>query len=209
MNFYEMAQNKVRTALKMLHRVLTDDNNEHLWNHPIKMYLDENTVQISETGDTLKFDVGPYSFVVEPEYILFQGALNDTEPYLKTYELITQTTRLSVPGQTRICQLNDVKILIHSTKYSLPNLTYDEKKPWIVTYFDQIVEYIRNAAGAPKYEVIQEESVSTLSDEVWIRIQEGWQPVGGVSAVYAKLGKHDAPDDNGEARLIYLQAMVK
>lgn len=209
MTYYSLAQKRVETAMKLLFRIMTEENSSYLTNHPIESYLNKQTVKLDEANSRITFNVGPYAFVIEPEYILFQGANNAMQIYLHIYEYITGPLRLLVQGLPRIYRLNEITISVESNGYSLPRLQNLNGKHWITAFFDGIVEYLRNQAGEPRYEIFEEENVEILSSTIWDKVQEGWQPVGGVATVFAKLGKDDVPDENGEARLFYLQAMIK
>jgi hypothetical protein len=211
MTAYEKAQNECKIAVTKLYDLMVKDAGQHLTHHPIKAYLDDHTVRLNEAGDVITFEVGPHTFIIEPEYILFQGQHNAVNLYLNTYEYITKITRLITPGQPRLFRLAEITIALANSTYELPNHfnQTNENATWHIKYFDRIVEYIKNEAGAPHYDIIEEENMQTLSDEVHSKIQAGWQPFGGLATVYAKLNKDDVPDDNGEARLFYAQAIIK
>lgn len=60
-----------------------------------------------------------------------------------------------------------------------------------------------------EYMIIEEDSTVKLQEEVNVYIKEGWQPLGGVCAIYGKYDNSDMPDKSGNAACFYLQAMAK
>jgi hypothetical protein len=58
-----------------------------------------------------------------------------------------------------------------------------------------------------EYKIFSDRNQTHLQQSVLSAIREGWQPVGGVSAVVAKLNLDDELHPEGDETIIYLQAV--
>lgn len=60
-----------------------------------------------------------------------------------------------------------------------------------------------------EYKVLSDFSLEHLISSVNSSIQQGWQPLGGISITHTKLNSDQEVDGKGKATIIYVQAMVK
>lgn len=60
-----------------------------------------------------------------------------------------------------------------------------------------------------RYEVVSDYVYSTFLSTVNSLIDEGYQPIGGLTVISEKLNGDDEPDPDGEPRTMYYQAMFK